>query len=127
MAAESSNPIEPDGVSTDHQGIRGALNPVVQLGRLLPAALQDLRSISESMRLLEDLLSELAAIRVQTEDLNDEVTRMRKRVDRLDDQMSELRGSVDAELREVGLAVHPLRRVGRSLGMRSNRRRDDAR
>ena len=123
MAAEPSKQIEPDPVPPDSQGIRGALNPLVQLGRMLPTALQDLRSISESMRLLEDLLTELAAIRVQTEDLNDEVGRMRRRVDNLDDQMSELRSSVDAELREVGLAVHPLRRVGRTLGMRSSRSR----
>lgn len=102
-------------------GRLGGLAPLVQLGRLLPNALQDLRSISESMRLLPDLLSELASIHSLTESLDAEVRMMRARVDKLDDQVSELRASVDAELREVGLAVHPLRRMGRTLSRRSNR------
>ena len=36
-------------------------------------------------------------------------------VDRLDGQVGELRSSVDAELKEVGLAVHPMRRVANRL------------
>jgi cob(I)alamin adenosyltransferase len=49
-----------------------------------------------------------------------EVERMRRSVDRLDGQVGALRDSVDAELHEVGLAVHPVRRVTRRL------RRSDA-
>jgi cob(I)alamin adenosyltransferase len=100
-------------------GRLAAINPLIQVGRLLPTALQDLRTIADGIRILPDLLSELAAIRERVTTMDDEVRVMRQGVDRLHGQVGALRESVDAELHEVGLAVHPVRRVTRRM-----RRRD---
>jgi hypothetical protein len=96
-------------------GRLAGINPLIQLGRLLPTALQDLRTIADGIRILPDLLGELATIRARVTTMDDEVRLMREGVDRLDGQVVALRESMESELRDVGLAVHPLRRTTRRL------------
>jgi hypothetical protein len=43
---------------------------------------------------------------------------MREGVDRLGDEVMVLRELTESELREIGLAVHPVRRTTRRLGFR---------
>ena len=108
----------PDPAPTEEPqepGRLAGINPLIQVGRLLPTALGDLRRIADGIRILPELLAELAAIRERVTTMDDEVREMRRGVDRLDGQVGALRESVDAELREVGLAVHPVRRVTRRL------------
>jgi hypothetical protein len=100
-------------------GRLGGINPLIQLGRLLPTALQDLRTIADGIRILPDLLAELAAIRARVQTMDDEVRRMRQGVDRLDGEVVAMRESMEAELRDVGLAMHPLRRTTRRLRRRN--------
>jgi hypothetical protein len=54
-------------------GRRAVLAPLTRLGRLLPTALQDLRTIAESVRLLPRAVEELAAIRGHVEAMGAEV------------------------------------------------------
>jgi hypothetical protein len=112
----------PDPDPTPEQqppGRLASINPLIQLGRLLPTALQDLRTIADGIRILPQLLGELAAIRVRVQTMDDEVRQMRQGVDRLDGEVVAMRESLESELRDVGLAMHPLRRTTRRL-----RRRD---
>jgi hypothetical protein len=113
----------PDPAPDDAQrepGRLGGINPLVQLGRLLPTALQDLRTIAEGMRILPGMLAELAAIRARVQTMDDEVRQMRQGVDRLDGEVVALRESMETELRDVGLAMHPLRRTTRRLRRRNS-------
>jgi hypothetical protein len=110
-----------DPTPSPEPGRLAGINPIVQLGRLLPTALRDLRAIAEGMEVLPELLRELAAIRARVQSLDDEVQAMRQGVARLDSQVVALRESVEYELRDVGLAMHPLRRTGRRLGLRERR------
>lgn len=96
---------DPDPIDAE-PGRFGAIGPLVQLGRLLPSALGDLRTIAESVRILPQTLAELAAIRANVEVLNKEVKRMREGVDEIGVEVIELRESVKSELHDVGLAVH---------------------
>jgi hypothetical protein len=109
----------PDRDPTPEPGRLAAINPLIQLGRLLPTALGDLRTIADGIRILPDLLAELASIRARVQTMDDEVRRMRQGVDRLDGEVVAPRESMESELRDVGLAMHPLRRTSRRL-----RRRD---
>jgi hypothetical protein len=109
----------PDRDPTPEPGRLAAINPLIQLGRLLPTALGDLRTIADGIHILPDLLAELASIRARVQTMDDEVRRMRQGVDRLDGEVVALRESMESELRDVGLAMHPLRRTSRRL-----RRRD---
>jgi hypothetical protein len=83
-------------------------------------ALQDLRTIAEGMRILPDLLVELAAIRAPVQTTDDEVRLMRQGVDRLGGGVVALRESMETELRDVGLAMHPLRHTTRRLRRRNS-------
>jgi hypothetical protein len=108
-------PSEPDPIPDPQPGRLAAINPLIQLGRLLPTALQDLRTIADGMRILPELLGELVSIRARVATMDDEVRLMREGVDRLDGEVVALRESMESELRDVGLAVHPLRRTTRRL------------
>jgi hypothetical protein len=48
------------------------------------------------------------------------VRRMRQGVDRLDGEVVSLRESMESELQDVGLAMHPIRRTTRRLRRRSS-------
>jgi hypothetical protein len=114
---------DPDPASQEapqEPGRLASINPLVQLGRLLPTALQDLRTIADGIRILPDLLGELGAIRARVQTMDDEVRRMRQGVARLDGEVVALRESMESELREVGLAMHPLRRTTRRLRRRNS-------
>jgi hypothetical protein len=52
--------------------------------------------------------------------MDDEVRLMRQGVDRLDGEVVALRESMESELRDVGLAMHPLRRTTRRLRRRNS-------
>jgi hypothetical protein len=106
-----------DDDTPSHQdpGRLAGINPLIQLGRLLPTALQDLRKIAEGMQVLPELLAELTTIRARVATMDDEVRSMREGVDRLDGEVVALRESMESELRDVGLAMHPLRRTTRRL------------
>jgi len=112
---------DPNPTPAPETGRLAAINPIVQLGRLLPTALRDLRTIAEGIQILPELLTELAAIRFRVQSMDEEVRGMRVGVDRLDVEVIALRESMESELRDVGLAMHPLRRTGRRLGLRERR------
>jgi hypothetical protein len=101
-------------------GRLGGFIPLIQLGRLLPTALRDLRTIADGMGILPDLLAQLTAIRGRVQTMDDEVRRMRQGVDRLEGEVVALRESMESELRDVGLAVHPFRRTTRRLRRRNS-------
>jgi hypothetical protein len=110
---------QPDPSSEPQPGRLGAINPLIQLGRLLPTALGDLRTIADEIRILPGLLRELTAIRARVQTMDDEVRLMRQGVNHLEGEVVAMRESLESELRDVGLAMHPLRRTTRRL-----RRRD---
>ena len=65
---------------------------------------------------LPDLNAHLASIDKKTQQLSDEVTEMRGGVEKINDQVDELNEILIEELRQVTLAVHPLRRTRARFG-----------
>lgn len=87
----------------------------------------DIRDISEQMRRMVELVSHLpeldshlASIDRQVADMKDEVATMRKGVQKINNQVDDMNEILFEELRQVTLAIHPLRRTRARLG-RSNR------
>ena len=95
-----------------------ALATVGYVPGLLAGALNDIRTIAELMQYLPELGDRLAAIETKVDSLNKEVVRMREGVDSIDGRVVALNDTLTDELREVTLAVHPLRRLrrGRTSG-----------
>ena len=92
--------------------VRSDVLSAVGIGpRLVTAALNDLRTIAEQMARLDQLLEVLASIDAKVDTLNAEVARMRKGVDGIDDRVVTLNATLAEELRQVTLAVHPIRRT----------------
>jgi len=91
--------------------------------RAIAAVLEDIRHIGDQMeRMVElvshlpDLNAHLASIDDRVQELNAEVTAMRKGVHKINDQVDEMNEILVEELRQVTLAVHPLRRTRARLG-----------
>jgi chromosome segregation ATPase len=90
--------------------------------RLVVGALEDLHSIARSVSVLPEIGQSLATIQQRVDSLDDEVRRMRQSVETIDQDVGGMEESLTAELqqtregvlrveRELGSAVHPLRRV----------------
>jgi hypothetical protein len=94
-----------DRVRSDALGVVG-VGP-----RVVGQALADLRRIAEGMENLPRLLEVLASIDVKVDELNEEVSRMRHGVETIDGRVDRLNDALAEELRQVALAVHPLRRL----------------
>jgi len=93
-----------------------ALNAVGIGPRVIGQAVADLRRIAEGMENLPRLLEVLASIDVKVDELNDEVRRMRGGVESIDERVVALNATLAEELRQVTLAVHPLRRLRGAAG-----------
>jgi septal ring factor EnvC (AmiA/AmiB activator) len=86
--------------------------------RALARGLEDIREISEQMQRMVEMVSHLpelnqhlASIDAQVAELQREVAQMRSGVEKINSQVDDLNETLMAELREVTLAVHPLRRT----------------
>ena len=97
--------------------------------RVVVGALEDLHSIARSVSVLPEIGRSLATIQQRVDSLDDEVRRMRRSVETIDEDVGGMEESLTAELRqtregvlrverELGSAVHPLRRVAGRLTRR---------
>jgi Asp-tRNA(Asn)/Glu-tRNA(Gln) amidotransferase C subunit len=95
--------------------------------RAIAGVLDDIRRMAEQLDRMVELVSHLpnldahlASIDKRVEAMHDEVATMRKGVQKINGQVDELNEILIEELRQVTLAVHPLRRTrarfGRSRG-----------
>ena len=91
--------------------------------RAIGRALDDLRDIAEQMRQMVDLVSHLpqldahlASIDRQVDQMRQEVATMRQGVQKINEQVDDLNAILFEELRQVTLAVHPLRRTRARFG-----------
>jgi hypothetical protein len=108
---------------------RGAGHALAYVPRLVVGALEDLRSIARSVSVLPEIGQALMSIQGRVDSLDEEVRRMRQAVEKIDGDVVAMEGSLKAELnqtregvlrveRELGSAVHPLRRVAGRLSRR---------
>jgi len=123
-AEEPSN-----GTSGEVSPGRGlALDTLGYLPRLVAGALEDLRTIADSVRVLPDVARTLGSIERETSEMNREVKLMRKGVDRLGEKVDGLDGDIlrvvegvaplDAKIDDMRRALHPLSRAGALFGRR---------
>jgi uncharacterized coiled-coil protein SlyX len=91
--------------------------------RAVTGLVDDIRDISEQMRRMVELVSHLpdldahlASIDKQVDEMNEEVAQMRKGVEKINAQVDDLNEILVEELRQVTLAVHPLRRTRARFG-----------
>jgi uncharacterized protein YoxC len=99
-----------------------AIDALGYVPRLVAGALEDLRTIAESVRVLPDVARTLVSIERETAAMSAEVKLMRQGVDRLGDKVDGLdsdmvkvaRGvePLDAKLDDMRRALHPLSRAG---------------
>lgn len=95
---------------------RGALEPLLQLPRLIAGALDDIHTIARSVRYLPELAEILSTIQRQVDSLDEEVRLMRARVDSIGDSVEPL----ERELAGVRGSLAP---IGRLAGRVPGRRR----
>jgi predicted nuclease with TOPRIM domain len=91
--------------------------------RALAGVIDDIREISEQMRRMVELVSHLpdlnahlASIDRQVDQMNEEVARMREGVEKINVQVDDLNEILIEELRQMTLAIHPLRRTRARFG-----------
>jgi hypothetical protein len=111
-----------------------AIDALGYVPRLVAGALEDLRTIAESVRVLPDVARTLASIEAETAVMSNEVKLMRQGVDRLgdkvdglDEEMLKVADGVqplDSKLDDVRRALHPLSRAGSLFGIRRARPED---
>jgi uncharacterized protein YoxC len=99
-----------------------AIDALGYVPRLVAGALEDLRTIAESVRVLPDVARTLASIESETAEMNREVKLMRQGVDRLGDKVEGLDDDIvrvaegvaplDAKLEDLRRTMHPLSRAG---------------
>ena len=118
-----------NGDGTEVSPARGlAIDTLGYVPRLVAGALDDLRTIAESVRVLPDVARTLGSIEAETAEMNREVKLMRKGVDRLGDKVDGLDGDIlkvvegvaplDAKIDDMRRALHPLSRAGSLFGRR---------
>jgi uncharacterized protein YoxC len=98
-----------------------AVDALGYLPRVVAGALDDLRTIAESVRVLPDVARTLASIERETAEMNREVKLMRQGVDRLGDKVDGLDGDMlkvvdgvaplEAKLDDMNRTLHPLSRL----------------
>lgn len=101
---------------------RGWGSPINYVPRLLMGALDDLRTIAQSVSYLPELAQTLGSIQGRVETLDDEVRRMRAAVESMRGDVTEMKDSVrplEATLEDLERSIHPLRRATGRLGRRS--------
>jgi predicted nuclease with TOPRIM domain len=104
--------------------VRRGLLDLMQVPRLLAAALGDIRTIAEGMATLPKLLIALDGIQNKVDSLDDEVKQMRAAVESMGGNVEGLGESIERlepHLEDVSRVAHPLRRINPA-----RRRRDDA-
>jgi uncharacterized protein YoxC len=115
MTDEAANQVSPArGLAVDALGY---------LPRVVAGALDDLRTIAESVRVLPDVARTLASIERETAEMNSEVKLMRQGVDRLGEKVDGLDSDIvkvvegvtplEAKLDDMNRTLHPLSRLTR--------------
>ena len=105
-----------------------AIDTLGYLPRLVAGALEDLKTIAESVRVLPDVAKTLSSIERETAAMSSEVKLMRQGVDRLGGKVDNLDGDLvkvvagvaplDAKLDDMRRALHPLSRATSIFGRR---------
>jgi hypothetical protein len=108
-----------------------AIDALGYVPRVVAGALEDLRTIAESVRVLPEVAQTLASIEAETAVMSNEVKLMRQGVDRLGDKVDGLDeemlrvaegvAPLDAKLDDMRRALHPLSRAGSLFGIRRGR------
>lgn len=105
-----------------------AIDTLGYLPRLVAGALEDLRTIADSVRVLPDVARTLASIEAETASMSREVALMRQGVDRLggkvdgldEDLVKVVEGvaPLGDKVEDLRLTLHPLSRATARLGLR---------
>lgn len=100
-----------------------AVDALGYLPRVVAGALDDLRTIAESVRVLPEVARTLASIERETSEMNSEVKLMRQGVDRLGEKVDVLDGDLvkvvdgvaplEAKMDDMNRTLHPLSRLTR--------------
>ena len=111
-----------DGRDAEIEPSRGwALDTLGYVPRLVLGALEDLRTVAESVRVLPEVARSLNAIEASVDSMDREVRLMRQGVDRLDSDVLKVVDGVDPldeKLDEVRRTLRPLSRMSYRLGRR---------
>ena len=104
-----------DGRDAEIEPSRGwALDTLGYVPRLVLGALEDLRTVAESVRVLPEVARSLNAIEASVDSMDREVRLMRQGVDRLDSDVLKVVDGVDPldeKLDEVRRTLRPLSRM----------------
>jgi hypothetical protein len=98
-----------------------AVDTLGYLPRLVVGALDDLRSVAESVRVLPEVARSLSSIEASVESMDREVKLMRQGVDRLDTDVIRVVDGVDpldAKLEDLRRTLHPLTRAAGRIARR---------
>ncbi len=90
----------------------------VSVPRLVLGALEDLRTIAQSVSYLPELARSLGSIEDRVQSLDDEVQKMRAAVESMGGEVKGMAGSVaplETSLEELERTLHPLRRAAGKL------------
>ncbi len=100
-----------------------AVDALGYLPRVVAGAIDDLRTIAESVRVLPEVARTLTSIEAETAEMKREVTLMRQGVDGLGEKVDGLDGDIvkvvdgvaplDAKLDDLSRTLHPLSRLTR--------------
>jgi uncharacterized protein YoxC len=110
----------PPGELSPARGL--AIDALGYVPRIVAGALEDLRTIADSVRVLPEVARTLASIERETAEMSSEVKLMRQGVDRLGDKVDGLDSDIvkvvdgvaplDAKIDDMRRALHPLSRAG---------------
>ncbi len=98
-----------------------AVDALGYLPRVVVGALEDLRTIAQSVSVLPEVARSLTKIEASVASMDSEVKLMRQGVDRLDGDVLQVVEGVDpldAKLEDLRLALHPLSRASALFGRR---------
>jgi uncharacterized protein YoxC len=113
-----------EGSAAEIEPGRGwAVDALGYVPRLVVGALEDLRSITESVRVLPEVARSLNAIEESVESMDREVKLMRQGVERLDTDVIKVAEGVDPldqKLEDLHRTLRPLSRVSGRLGRRGS-------
>ena len=93
-------------------------HPLAVVPRLVLGALEDLRTIAQSVTVLPEVARSLGVIQERVNSLDQEVRRMRQTVDSIDGEVADVRaavGPLEQEMRLMHQSLHPLRRFGSAV------------
>lgn len=123
MASEAE---EEEQAGSEISPARGlAVDALGYVPRVVAGALEDLRMIADSVRVLPEVARSLSAIQTSVDSMDREVKLMRKGVDRLDGDVLKVVAGVDPldeKIDDLRRTLHPLSRASALL---SRRRREE--